>query len=171
MDDKRLLFIMRKRRNLLWTNKKYSHKREKSAVIEEVAAFFLWYFSNIITYISGHRHAPIWFLSVSVNCRVSSGSSRYTLYVISPEGTVLSQSCGTSSTTYNFTGFNGEDPKGDWRSMRKRPLSCSTRARTPPTSRPTMPDCGSGWLHSARNIPTFATWRNPSPREAWSCAG
>ena len=55
--------------------------------------------------------------SVSVNCRVSSGSSRYTLYVILPEGTVLSQSCGTSSTTYNFTGFNGEDPKGDWTIM------------------------------------------------------
>ena len=51
--------------------------------------------------------------SVSVNCRVSSGSSRYTLYVISPDGT-LSKSCGTSSTTYTFTGFNGEDPKGDW---------------------------------------------------------
>lgn len=55
--------------------------------------------------------------SVSVYCRVSSGSSRYTLYVISPEGTVLSKSCGTSSTTYNFTGFNGEDPKGDWTIM------------------------------------------------------
>ncbi len=55
--------------------------------------------------------------SVSVYCRVSSGSSRYTLYVISPEGTTLSQSCGTSSTTYNFTGFNGEDPKGNWTIM------------------------------------------------------
>lgn len=52
--------------------------------------------------------------SVSVNCRVSSGSSRYTLYVISPDGTILSKSCGTSSTSYTFTGFNGEDPKGDW---------------------------------------------------------
>ena len=52
--------------------------------------------------------------SVSVNCRVSSGSSRYTLYVISPDGTTLSKSCGTSSTTYTFKGFNGEDPKGDW---------------------------------------------------------
>ena len=62
MDDKSLLFIMRKRRNLLWTNKKYSRKMEKSAVIEEVAAFFLRHFSNIITYLSGHRHAPIWFL-------------------------------------------------------------------------------------------------------------
>lgn len=50
--------------------------------------------------------------SVSVNCRVSSGSSRYTLYVISPDGTTLSKSCGTSSTSYTFTGFNGEDPKG-----------------------------------------------------------
>ena len=55
--------------------------------------------------------------SVSVNCRVSSGSSRYTLYVISPEGTTLSKSCGTSSATYDFTGFNGEDPKGDWTIM------------------------------------------------------
>lgn len=55
--------------------------------------------------------------SVSVYCRVSSGSSRYSLYVISPNGTTLSQSCGTSSTTYNFTGFNGEDPKGDWTVM------------------------------------------------------
>lgn len=26
--------------------------------------------------------------------------------------------------------------------------------------------CGSGWLHSARNTPTFAAWRNPSPRAA-----
>lgn len=52
--------------------------------------------------------------SVSVYCRVSSGSSSYTLYVISPEGTVLSKSCGTSSTTYTFTGFNGEDPQGNW---------------------------------------------------------
>lgn len=52
--------------------------------------------------------------SVSVNCRVSSGSSRYTLYVISPDGTTLSKSCGTNSTSYTFTGFNGEDPDGEW---------------------------------------------------------
>lgn len=52
--------------------------------------------------------------SVTVNCRVSSGSSRYTLYVVSPEGTTLSKSCGTTNQTYTFTGFNGEDPKGDW---------------------------------------------------------
>lgn len=52
--------------------------------------------------------------SVSVNCRVSSGSSRYTMYVISPSGTTSSINAGTNSTTYNFTAFNGEDPKGDW---------------------------------------------------------
>lgn len=52
--------------------------------------------------------------SVSVSCRVSNGSSRYTLYVISPDGTTLSKSCGTGNETYTFTGFNGEDPKGDW---------------------------------------------------------
>ena len=30
------------------------------------------------------------------------------------------------------------------------------RARTPPTSRPTMPGCGSGWQRSARSTLTFA---------------
>ena len=36
----------------------------------------------------------------------------------------------------------------------------------PATSRPTMPDCGSGWQRSARSTPTFAAWKNPSPRAA-----
>ncbi len=52
--------------------------------------------------------------SVSVYCRVSSGSSSFKLYVISPEGTVAYRNAGTSSTTYNFTEFNGEDPYGKW---------------------------------------------------------
>ena len=32
--------------------------------------------------------------------------------------------------------------------------------------RPTMPGCGSGWQRSARSTPTFAAWKNPSPRAA-----
>jgi len=51
---------------------------------------------------------------VTVYCRVSSGSSSFDLVVTSPEKTVVTQSCGTSSTTYTLTGFNGEDPKGTW---------------------------------------------------------
>ena len=52
--------------------------------------------------------------SVTVYCNVSSGSSAYTLYVTSPSGTTKTVSCGTSSTTYTLTGFNGEDPDGKW---------------------------------------------------------
>lgn len=51
---------------------------------------------------------------VTVYCRVSSGSSSFDLIVTSPEKTVVTQSCGTSSTTYTLTGFNGEDPYGTW---------------------------------------------------------
>lgn len=51
---------------------------------------------------------------VTVYCRVSSGSSNFLLTVTSPSGTVQTMSCGTSSDTYTFTGFNGEDPKGTW---------------------------------------------------------
>lgn len=52
--------------------------------------------------------------SVSVYCRVSSGSSPFTLYVTSPSGKTLSTSCGTSSGTYTFSGFRGEYPYGTW---------------------------------------------------------
>lgn len=52
--------------------------------------------------------------SVTVYCRVSSGSSPFTLIVTSPSGTVAYKSCGTTSTTYTFTDFNGEDPSGTW---------------------------------------------------------
>lgn len=51
---------------------------------------------------------------VTAYCRVSSGSSNFNLVITSPENTVVTQSCGTSSTTYTLTGFNGEDPKGTW---------------------------------------------------------
>lgn len=51
---------------------------------------------------------------VTVYCRVSSGSSNFDLVVTSPEKTVVTQRCGTSSTTYTLTGFNGEDPYGTW---------------------------------------------------------
>ena len=53
--------------------------------------------------------------SVTVNCRVSSGSSRYILKVTSPEGTVATKLCGTSSTTYSFSEFNNQDPNGKWK--------------------------------------------------------
>ena len=52
--------------------------------------------------------------SVTVYSRVSSGSSRYTMTVKSPSGTSQTISCGTSSTTYTFNGFNGEDSDGTW---------------------------------------------------------
>lgn len=52
--------------------------------------------------------------SVSVYCNVSSGSSSFKLYVISPSGTVAYKNAGTSNATYNFTEFNGEDPYGKW---------------------------------------------------------
>jgi len=52
--------------------------------------------------------------NTTVYCRVSNGSSPYTLTVVAPSGTSQSISCGTSSTTYTFTGFNGEDPNGTW---------------------------------------------------------
>lgn len=51
---------------------------------------------------------------VTVYCNVSSGSSSFDLVVTSPEKTVVTKSCGTSSTTYTLTGFNGEDPYGTW---------------------------------------------------------
>lgn len=51
---------------------------------------------------------------VTVYCNVSSGSSSFKLIVTSPDKTVVSQTCGTSSTTYTLTGFNGEDPYGTW---------------------------------------------------------
>ncbi len=52
--------------------------------------------------------------SVTVNCRVSSGSSRFTLTVESPSGTIAEKLCGTSSGTYTFTEFNNQDPNGKW---------------------------------------------------------
>ncbi len=52
--------------------------------------------------------------SVTVNCRVSSGSSRYILKVTSPSGTVTTKSCASTSTTYTFTEFRNEDPDGRW---------------------------------------------------------
>lgn len=52
--------------------------------------------------------------SVTVNCRVSSGSAPFTLLVESPDGTVASKVCKPSSQTYTFTEFNDEDPKGSW---------------------------------------------------------
>lgn len=52
---------------------------------------------------------------VTVYCRVSSGSSNFLLTVTSPSGKVQTMSCGTSSATYTFTGFNGEDPYGTWK--------------------------------------------------------
>ena len=52
--------------------------------------------------------------SVTVNCRVSRGSSRYILKVTSPSGTVATKTCGTTSTTYTFTEFRNEDPDGKW---------------------------------------------------------
>lgn len=52
--------------------------------------------------------------SVTVYSRVSSGSSGYTLTVKAPSGTTQTITCGTSSTTYTFNGFNGEDPDGRW---------------------------------------------------------
>lgn len=52
--------------------------------------------------------------SVSVYCRVSNGSSSFKLVVTSPSGTTKYVTCGTSSTTYTITGFEGEDPKGKW---------------------------------------------------------
>lgn len=51
---------------------------------------------------------------VTVYCRVSSGSSNFLLTVTSPSGKVQTMSCSSSSSTYTFTGFNGEDPKGTW---------------------------------------------------------
>lgn len=52
--------------------------------------------------------------STSVYCRVGSGSSSFKLYVISPKGTVAYRNASSSSATYNFTEFNGEDPYGQW---------------------------------------------------------
>lgn len=52
--------------------------------------------------------------SVTVNCRVSNGSSRFYLTVVSPSGNSATTLAGTNSTTYTFPDFNGEDPKGDW---------------------------------------------------------
>ena len=52
--------------------------------------------------------------SVTVYCRVASGSDSFRLVVTSPSGTTKYVSCGTSSATYTIPGFNGEDPKGTW---------------------------------------------------------
>lgn len=52
--------------------------------------------------------------AVSVNCRISSGSSRYVLRVKSPTGNIATKSCGASSLTYNLTEFKNEDPYGQW---------------------------------------------------------
>ncbi len=53
--------------------------------------------------------------SVTVYCRVSSGSDSFRLVVTSPSGATKYVSCGTSSTTYTVSGFTGEDPKGTWK--------------------------------------------------------
>ena len=53
--------------------------------------------------------------SVTVYCRVASGSDSFRLVVTSPSGTTKYVSCGTSSATYTIPGFNGEDPKGTWK--------------------------------------------------------
>lgn len=61
--------------------------------------------------------------SVRVFCNVSWGSSPYILEIRSPEGTVARRWCGTSTTSYNFSDFDGEDPRGNWT------VSITTRGR------------------------------------------
>lgn len=61
--------------------------------------------------------------SVRVFCNVSWGSSPYILEITSPGGTIVSRWCGTSTTSYNFSDFDGEDPRGNWT------VSITTRGR------------------------------------------
>lgn len=51
--------------------------------------------------------------SVSLNVTVSSGSSSFYLYVVSPSGKSASKLV-RSSGTVTFSEFNGEDPTGSW---------------------------------------------------------
>lgn len=51
---------------------------------------------------------------VELRCTVSSGSDPYTLYVKSPDGTIVSFSGPIPSNTITTTAFNGEDPSGSW---------------------------------------------------------
>ena len=50
---------------------------------------------------------------VKVFVNISSGTEPFTIYLESPEGTVVSF-IPTKSGTYSTTNFNGESPKGTW---------------------------------------------------------
>jgi hypothetical protein len=72
--------------------------------------------SNISTLSSGTCSGTTQSItSVTAYARVSSGSSSFKLYVVSPDGTASYVSAGTSSSTYTFTSFNGKDPDGTWK--------------------------------------------------------
>jgi hypothetical protein len=50
--------------------------------------------------------------SVKLNITVSSGSSAFYIYVVSPQGTTASVLVGNKTPTLN--NFNGENPSGTW---------------------------------------------------------
>ena len=63
--------------------------------------------SNESTFTSG---------SVPEGASITSVKIAYRVYLVSPKGTVYSASGPTSSTTdYNISAFNGEDPDGTWK--------------------------------------------------------
>lgn len=71
--------------------------------------------SNVSTFSSGSVPDGASITSVKIAYNVKSGTDPYTVYLISPRGTVYSASGPTSSTTdYNISKFNGENPDGTW---------------------------------------------------------
>lgn len=71
--------------------------------------------SNVATFSSGSVPADASITSVKIAYNVSSGTDPYTVYLISPSGTVYVAPGPTSSTTVsNISVFNGENPSGTW---------------------------------------------------------
>ena len=72
--------------------------------------------SNESSFTSGSIPDGAKITSVKIAYNVASGTDPYTVYLISPEGTKYSVSGPTSSTTvYNISAFNGENPEGTWK--------------------------------------------------------
>ncbi len=72
--------------------------------------------SNESTFSSGSVPDGASITSVKIAYNVKSGTDPYTVYLISPKGTVYSASGPLSSTTVsNINAFNGEDPEGTWK--------------------------------------------------------
>ena len=72
--------------------------------------------SNESTFSSGSIPDGASITSVQIHYTVASGTDPYTVYLISPEGTMYIEAGPTSSkTVYDIKDFNGENPYGTWK--------------------------------------------------------